>query len=455
MKSTLTVRMMAQFALLVTIATAVVLTVGGWLLNRQMLRGLEALHSAEAEELFELIEKGPSGTEAELGARILHDTESDASLYFVQIHDTGGRIVFRSENLGGTVLPDLTYANLHSTTVVSSLGAVYISEFQEGRWHLQIASPLAPLRRFLEEYVKIAGFLVAGTAVVSLLLGYGFSRLTLRPVRAIRATAQRIGSDNLNERIPVPSGRDELAELTHLLNRMFDRLEASFRQVSRFTADASHELKTPLALMRLNAEKLRQRLAGDDAAQGALDDLLEEIGRMNQVIESLLFLARADGGGLRLDRRPVEMSRLWENFAEDAAALAEDGGATFALGRNDSGQLSVHETLLRQLLLNLLANAVKASPPGGVVTLESVRRENEWELSLIDEGPGLPRHMLGRVFERFVRMEREGGSRSGHGLGLAICQSIAELHGGSVRAENRTDRSGLRVVVRLPRTDGR
>lgn len=450
MKSTLTVRMTGQFALLATTATAVVLAVGGWLLNRQMLRGLEALHAAEAEELFELIEKGPSDTPEQLGARILHDTESDASLYFVQIHDSGGRIVFRSENLGAVMLPDLTYARLHSTMVLSSLGAVYVSEFQEGRWHLQIGSPLAPLRRFFDEYVRIAGFLVAGTAVVSLLLGYGFSRFTLRPVRAIRATAIRIGSNNLNERVPVPKGRDELADLARLLNQMFDRLEASFNQVSRFTADASHELKTPLALIRLNAEKLRPRLDGDEAALASLEDLLEEITRMNQVIESLLFLAKAEGGGLRLDRRPEEMSTLLANFAEDAAVLAEDGGVVFEIARNDVGEVVVHAALLRQLLLNLLANAIKVSPPDSRITLESTQRADGWEVVLTDEGPGLPEGMLGRVFERFVRMESQGRSQPGHGLGLAICRSIAELHGGSIHAENRVDRTGLRVVVRLP-----
>ncbi|MFH1496261.1 MAG: ATP-binding protein [Verrucomicrobiota bacterium] len=450
MKSTLTARMTGQFALLVTTATAVVLAVGGWLLNRQMLRGLEALHTAEAKELFELIEKGEEGGGVQLGESIVQDTESDAALYFVQIHDREGRIVFRSENLGAVVLPDLTFANLHSTTVVSSLGAIYISEFQEGRWHLQIASPLAPLRRFLDEYVKIAGFLIAGTGLVSLLLGYGFSRFTLRPVRSIRATAARIGSDNLNERIPVPGGGDELSNLARLLNQMFDRLEASFKQVSRFTADASHELKTPLALIRLNAERLRPRLAGDEAALASLEDLLEEIARMNQVIESLLFLAKAEGGGLRLERRPVEMSTLLANFAEDAVALAEDGGVGFALGRNDGGVLTVHAALLRQLLLNLLANAVKASPPGALITLESAGRDGGWELVLSDEGPGLPADMLGRVFERFVRVEQGRKNAPGHGLGLAICQSIAELHGGSVHAENRADRTGLRVVVRLP-----
>lgn len=449
MMRTLTGRMMVQFALLVTTATAVVLAIGGWLLDRQMLRGVELLHEAEADELFELLEKGPTGNPADIKDRILHDTESDSALYYVQIRDQRGNVVFRSENLGGAMLPQPSYSSGHAVGELPQVGAVYISEYDEGPWHMQIASPLSPMRRFLREYARIAGALVAGTGVCSLLLGYGFSRLTLRPVRAIRETAKGIGSENLDKRIPVPAGRDELTDLVMLLNRMFDRLEISFRQIKRFTADASHELKTPLALIRLNAEKLRPRLAGDSVALGTLEDLLEEIARMNQVIESLLFLAKAEGGVLQLERRALNTADLVDSFAEDAAVLAEDAGVGFAVARNEAGEAKIQAPLLRQLLLNLLGNALKVTPPGGHVTLTS-RHGDDWELVLEDEGPGLPPDMLQRVFERFVRLEQGAQRTPGHGLGLAICQSIVDLHGGRIHAENRTDRSGLRVVVSVP-----
>src|SRR5208282_4293990 len=113
-------------------------------------------------------------------------------------------------------------------------------------------------------------------------LGWAFARLTLRPVRAIHATASRIRADNLGERIPIPAGRDELAALVGLLNRMLDRLESSFAQVKRFTADASHELKTPLTFVRLNAEKLRSRCANDPESMAAIGDILEEVDRLRQ-----------------------------------------------------------------------------------------------------------------------------------------------------------------------------
>ncbi len=454
MMRTLTGRMMVQFALLVTTTTAIVLIVGGWLLNQQMLRGLELLHESEARELAELIEEAPVTSREDLSSRILHDTESDAKLYFVQIHNESGDIVFRSENLGNAILPDLSFSKLHTTASITSVGVVFMSEFHDGDWYIQIASPLASMHRFLDQYVRIAGSLVLGTGGLSLLLGYGFSRLTLRPVRSIRATAQRIGSDNLTERIPLPEGRDELSELVQLLNRMFDRLEDSFQQVSRFTADASHELKTPLALIRLNAEKLRGKLECNSDAADMLADLMEEIDRMNQVIESLLFIAKAEGGVLQLDRRTQSMPALINAFAEDASVLAEDRGVVFTVDRNDEGEVWIQGPMLRQLLLNLLGNALNVSGAGAKISLASSKGPHGWQLVLTDEGPGLPEAMLQRVFERFVRHQHkvadQHGKIAGHGLGLAICKSIVDLHGGVIYAENRTDKTGLMVVVQLP-----
>jgi len=293
--------------------------------------------------------------------------------------------------------------------------------------------------------------LVVGIMLVSVGLGYGFSRVTLLPVRAIEQTARRIGADNLRERIPVSAAGDELASLTRLLNQMFDRLESSFEQVRRFTADASHELKTPLALIRLNAERLRARVAhGPEAAEG-LDELLEEVARMNRIIEGLLFIAKADGRALAVALKEHDVSAFLAPFVEDAQVLAEDRGVAFELGRDDAGTMRLDPALMRQLLLNVVGNALNVSSPGGRIALDSAHTEHGWRLTVTDEGPGLPSDQLEKIFERFVRYESPpvptGNRPHGHGLGLAICRSIAELHGGKIWAENRNDgRSGLRVV---------
>lgn len=144
---------------------------------------------------------------------------------------------------------------------------------------------------------------------------------------------------------------------------------------------------------------------------------------------------------------------------EDAQALAEDRGAQFVLAANPPGEIRADPDLLRQMLLNLVTNAVSVSPPQGRVSFESIRRADQrWRFVVLDEGPGLPAQQLERIFERFTRFEHAGRGdvprRAGHGLGLAICRSIVALHGGEIRAENRPDRSGLRVIVELPPVAG-
>jgi signal transduction histidine kinase len=198
-------------------------------------------------------------------------------------------------------------------------------------------------------------------------------------------------------------------------------------------------------------------VAGDAAAAAEVENILEEIAQLNLVIERLLFLARTESGALAPALRPVALAPLLASLAEDAQALAEDRGVRFTLGENPAGEIAAEPELLRQLLLNLVTNAVAVSPRGAVVRLDSAPAGEAWQLTVTDEGPGLPADQLGRIFERFVRCpgQMEPAAPAGHGLGLAICKAIAELHGGTIRAENRADRSGLRVTVLLPRQSAR
>ncbi|MBA3849039.1 MAG: two-component sensor histidine kinase [Opitutus sp.] len=451
--SSFTARLTLRLALLVTTTTVAVLLVGGLLLDRQIDTGMDLLHEVEAKELGELLGLAGGLPPEEVAQRIRHDADSDAALFFIQVAGPDERIVFRSENLGETLLPLDVQADTHWTVRLPFLGRVRLSGYRHGPWRIVIGSALSFSERLLRDYVKISLGLVAGVALFSVGLGYLFSRDTLRPIRAIEATARRIRADNLGERIPV-AGHDELASLAALLNETFDRLQASFEQVRRFSADASHELKTPLALVRLNAEKLRPCLAHDEEAGAALEDILEEIALLNQVIDRLLFIAKSESGALALARRPLRLAPWLEAFAEDARALAEDRGVRFALADNQPGEVQADPDLLRQLLLNLVTNAVAVSPPGGTVALESrAGSAGRWLFSITDEGPGLPPEQLTRVFERFVRHNHGQADTlpgRGHGLGLAICMAIAELHGGTIQAENRAEGRGLRLEVCLP-----
>ena len=447
-----TARLTLRFALLVTTTMAVILAAGGFLLQRQAFRALDLANQAEGRELTDLLGNKAEQTADEIRERVARDADSDTALFFIQIDDSNGKVIYRSANLGSSLLPPADGDADPRDIRMPALGDLRLSSFpSRGPWRISVASFLQPTRQVLHVYFEVSAALLGGAALVSLALGYAFSRVTLRPIRAIEATARRIGVGNFHERIPVPAGRDEIVSLTVLLNQTFDRLQESFDQVSRFTADASHELKTPLALVRLNAEKLRKHLARDPESTASLDDLLEEMARLQQVIDRLLFLARASGGALVPELRSIRTTEFVADFTADAVALAEDGAVRFVVGRSDPAETRAEPVLLRQLLLNLVSNAVSVTHPGGTVTLESTLSGNCWCLAVIDEGPGLPADQLKEIFGRFVRYPPvQGQARPGHGLGLAISKSIAELHGGTIRAENRFDRLGLRLVVELP-----
>lgn len=444
-------RLMLRFAALVSVTSALVLAAGGWLLDRELRRNLELLHGTEHAELRLLLGSGPPLTPEETARRIGRDAENDATLFLVQVRDAAGRVLFRSRNLGAAELPPLPAGTVHGEVELPGVGPLFVSEFPGEGWRLSIASSLGIVDGLLWDYARISLLLLAGVVAVGLGLGYAFSRVTLRPLRLIAETANRIRSDNLSERIPAPGGRDELASLARLLNQMFDRLQSAFEQVGRFAADVSHEVKTPLSLIRLNAERLRGRVAADPEAVAAVADILEEIDRINHVADRLLFLARAESGALQCTLRPAAVGSLLGPLAEDAQVLAADRGVRLVVEAATDAEIRADPGLLRQLLLNVLSNAISVTPPGGEVRLRSAPAEEGWRFEVLDEGPGLPPEQLARLFERFVRFERrDGGTRPGHGLGLAISRSIAQLHGGSIRAVNRADRSGLRIEVELP-----
>jgi two-component system heavy metal sensor histidine kinase CusS len=298
----------------------------------------------------------------------------------------------------------------------------------------------------------------------SLVIGIVLSRAALRPIRLISDTATRIGSDNLDQRIPVGAVRDEVSDLARMLNQMFDRLQASFNEVRRFSAEASHEVKTPLSLIRLHAEKML-RDGVTPQQEEALVVQLEEIARLDQIIEELLFLSRAEANAISLKLDDVHPAAFLQGFAQDAQVLCEHQGLHFAHTHDGEGRVPFDQKRLRQVLLNLLTNAIKASPPGAHVTLRSVLEERAWTLVMEDQGTGLPPHEHERIFERFVRVKQ--GDERGNGLGLAICRSIVTLHGGRIHARHgdhghgghdRHDgrggsnggNRGLEIVIELP-----
>ena len=441
-------RLAAWYALAATVTLACLFIVGYQLLENYLIHGLDMLNKAEFEQISARL--GPNYqalTPEVINQRIRQTTQYASVLFYIDVHNHQ-RTVFYSGNLRGQPIPDVPHKHLYDGSI-PGIGSLRIAEFILPPFDVTIATSSAQVQKVMDGYVEVCTGLLCAMLAVSSIIGIALSRLALRPVRLIRETANRIGSDNLSERILVSGVRDEISELARLLNQMFDRLESSFKQIRRFAAEASHELKTPLSLIRLQAEKLL--VTGNLAAaeEDAVQMQLEELARLNRIIEEMLFLSRAEARAITLQLRPQDPSRFLHAFAQDARVLAEHENRSFVLVTEGEGLVAFEAQRIRQVLLNLLANALCASPRGGVITLRSTFRAGVWRVCLEDQGPGVPESERERIFERFVRLGTPG-DECGSGLGLAICRSIIELHHGRIWAEEAGAGPGLKVLFEIP-----
>jgi signal transduction histidine kinase len=450
MMRSISTRLAAWYALAATVTLACLFIVGYQLLESYLIHGLDLLNTSEFEQLRARL--GPDYRTLSLDVvnqRIRTTTEYASVLFYFDVNIPKRGTVFYSSNLRGRAIPDVPKKHRYDASI-PGIGPLRVAEFILPPFDVTIATSSAQVLKVMDGYVEVcAGLLVAGLAV-STLIGFALSRLALRPVRLIRETANRIRSDNLSERIPVSGVRDEISELARLLNQMFDRLESSFKQVRRFAAEASHELKTPLSLIRLQAEKLLVTGNLSPAHEDALQMQLEELARLNRIIEELLFLSRAEARAITLQLKPQDPSRFLHAFAQDARVLAEHHGHSFVLSREGEGLVAFEAQRIRQVLLNLLANALDASPQESVITLGSTFAGGVWRVSVEDQGPGVPPNERERIFERFVRLGDRGSDERGSGLGLAICRSIIGLHHGRIWAEAAGGAQGLKVLFEIP-----
>jgi heavy metal sensor kinase len=284
---------------------------------------------------------------------------------------------------------------------------------------------------------------------VGLAGGWVISSRILRPVAAIAATASAISATSLSRRIDPEAVDRELADLARVLNAMFERLEGAFERQARFTADASHELRTPLAIIRTHAELALNRPRPAEDYRETIETCLRAAGRMTALVEGLLTLARADAGKLDLVRQPVDLAQLIEEsvtlFRPLAAARKVTLRATLAPMevRGDAGRLA-------QVVTNLLSNAVQYNKPGGEIEVRLARVAADTVLSVRDTGCGIPEADRPHLFERFYRVDKARSRASGgNGLGLAICKSIVEAHGGTIGFHTAEGR-GTTFWVRLP-----
>lgn len=286
-------------------------------------------------------------------------------------------------------------------------------------------------------------------------LGYVLADTSLRPLEGIVDELEAVTDGrSLHRRLAVPVSADELARLAATMNRMLGRLEESFVTLRRFTADASHELKTPLQVLRAGVERAMTNPRTPTEALQSLEEVLEEIHRMSELVDNLLTLARADEGRATLAVNPVDLRDLVNEAVETAGILGEEPGIRVRCEVPETPvEVPVDRSRIRQLLLNLVTNAIKYTPSGGRVSIALVDQGDTAALIIGDDGIGIPATDLPHIFDRFYRVDTarsRTGERPGAGLGLAITKWIAEAHRGTITVQSRPGR-GTVFTVTLPR----
>jgi heavy metal sensor kinase len=319
---------------------------------------------------------------------------------------------------------------------------------------LVILQSLHPQQEMLEEVTSTFAWVIPIAIVLASVGGYFLARKSLAPVVAMSSQAGRIGAANLHERLAVQNDRDELGHLARSFNSLLDRLSESFERQQRFMADASHELRTPVAILRGEAEvALSQQARSLEEYRESLGVLHQEAKRLTHIVEDLFTLTRADAGQYPFQPRDFYLDELVCECVHSARTLALAKKITLNLEEVSESPIHADESLLRRMILNLLDNAIKYTTEGGRVTVTCRRAEEEYVLSITDTGGGIPADLQPRIFERFFRAdkarsraENDGG---GAGLGLSISRWIAEAHHGRLEL-TRSDSIGSTFTARLP-----
>ena len=323
---------------------------------------------------------------------------------------------------------------------------------------LQLAYPLDGVLREIDELTSTLLALVPFGLVAAGLGGAFLTGRALRPVKEIAGTAARLGASDLSERLPV-SGRDEFSELAVSINAMLARLEEAFDRQRRFTADASHELRTPLSIVKANTGLALEHPWPEDRYREFLAAIDTAAGRQSRIVEELLFLARADAGGLARDVGPVCLLEALEEAVQSAAGSRQSAVNIRLESIDPALMVPGSGSELTRLFTNLLENAVRHTPPEGTVTVSAMVDALSVTVTVTDTGEGIAPEHLPHLGERFYRVDAartsDPGGTGGTGLGLAICRSITEAHGGGMTIESKAG-EGTTVRIRLllcpPRT---
>lgn len=321
---------------------------------------------------------------------------------------------------------------------------------QDRQYVIEEGEAEAPIKTTLHAWLIV---LVLGLAVLvfgSILGGFLLVQRALAPVVHIIRTAERITSRNLNERLPVPDTRDELEQLSLALNAMIRRLDDAFQHTKRFLADASHELRTPLTTIQGEIEAIQERGKDQPELRDRAVSTLEEVERLKGIVEGLFALSRLDAGEALVQSDPFDLHELATTTADQMGLLAEDRNISVTCHPHPKLIVQGDRARVKQIIVNLLDNAIKYTPRGGQIDIRVTRRDQKASLEVSDNGIGIPREALPHVFDRFFRVDKARSRElGGAGLGLSIVKSICAAHGGNVTVQSEEGK-GSCFRIELP-----
>ena len=293
----------------------------------------------------------------------------------------------------------------------------------------------------------IAFPLIVGAAIGG---GYLLMRNALKPMDEIATTAERITSLNLNERVTVVPTGDEVERLSVSLNRMMDRLEEAFHHISRFSADAAHEIRTPLAIIRGELENALQSTDLTAELRETIGSALEEAERLSRIVEQLLDMSRLEAGEMLVERTRFDFAEMTRTTVDQMRLLAEEKHLQLRLEGTKPAEIDGDPLRLKQIVVNLVDNAIKYTPPGGSVSVSTYPQDGKVVLEVADTGIGIPENATSQIFDRFFRVDKARSRQlGGTGLGLAIVKSICTAYNGSVTVKSG-EGTGAVFRVELP-----
>jgi heavy metal sensor kinase len=378
----------------------------------------------------------------------------------LQVSDQQGNWLYRSTPMNDYEIPIAARSFTGPFTFASQNIPLRVlnAEIKVGRqsYLVQVAAPLDDFYEALHRF----GILLLVSIPILLLCaaggGYWMSQRALAPVDQITQTARNISVQNLSSRLVVPKTRDELQRLSETLNNMLGRLEAAFKKITQFTADASHELRTPVALMRTRAELSLRKPRSAEEYREALSQVHSELVKISSLVEKLMLLARSDYGAETLQLATTDLAEIVRETCCQGATLAESKQIDFHTQiPQEPVWIEADAHALGRLFLILIDNAVKYTPPGGRVEV-AVKDEDGFALGVVrDTGIGIADEDLPHVFERFYRADKARSRESGGvGLGLSIGRWIAEAHAGTIEVQSSLGQGSV-FQVRLPLANGR